>query len=200
LNSTPNTRAAPTQTIELHYSRWVVLLSTAALAAVAVWASFWVVVGFASGRSIAFVVGLIALLFGLPVLLAFAPPLVRAWRHRGPVVVMNAEGVTDIRKKVAFIPWTDIGQVNLGVGNNSHFLCFEFRKPDSQRQDTGSPGWLGTIVSRTRSLSDWNISLRLLVCRKQEVLKIAKRLHQQRVREQVVALNNGRSGGWSGTL
>ncbi|MES2972593.1 MAG: hypothetical protein V4757_03250 [Pseudomonadota bacterium] len=62
-----------------------------------------------------FVAGLLALLFGLPMLLALAPPLVRAWRHKGAVVVLNAEGVADARKKGDFIPWPGIGQVNLGV-------------------------------------------------------------------------------------
>jgi hypothetical protein len=200
VNSRPRTTADRPHTIELHYSQFTLLLASAILALVSVWVLFWIVVGLASGRSIAFVVGLLAFLFGLPMLLALSPSLVRAWRQKGAVVVLNAEGVLDVRKKVDFIPWSDIGQVSLGVGNNAHFLCFEFRKADPQRQDSGNLGWLGTALNRSRSLSDWNVSLRLLACRKLEVLKAAQRMHQQSVRQQVIELNKGRSNGWSGSL
>jgi hypothetical protein len=158
------------QLVELHYSRVIVLIASAVFASAVAFTAFWVLIGLDSGRSFALLVGLLALAFGLPMLIAFAPPLVRAWTHKGAVVVLNADGVADARKKVTFIPWSDIGQVSLGVGNNAH------------------------------SLGDWNVSLRLLVCRKREVLKVAQRMHQRSVRRQVVALNEGRANGWSGSL
>jgi hypothetical protein len=199
-----NARQAPgsdhQQLVELHYSRVLVLIASAVFASAVGFTAFWVLIGLVSERSLALVVGLLALAIGFPMLIAFAPPLVRAWTRKGAVVVLSADGVADARKKVTFIPWSDIGQVSLGVGNNAHFLCFEFRKADRERQDASGLGWLGTLLSRARSLGDWNVSLRLLACRKREILKVAQRMHQQSVRRQVVALNEGRANGWSGSL
>jgi len=200
MTSRPRSSAANQRATELYYSAPLLWVASLALALVACYIGFWIVAGLMDGRrSLSAIMGLSCLLV-LPILLAFGLPVMRAWRHKGPVVVLDTEGIADARKEVGFIPWSDIGNIQLGAGNNARFLCFEFRVPDRQRQDIGRLGVIGSILSRSRSLSDWNVSLGLLACRKRDVLRTAQRLHQQSIRQQVVELNKGRPSGWSGTL
>lgn len=195
--------SAQTQTnrIEIHYSPLVYIPATVLYLATFCWACFWFVAGLLfSGHVLAIVVGGVLTLGLGPILLSFLSAIVHPWRHKGPVLTLDEDGITDVRKKVSFIPWYDIGSINLGVGETASYLCVEFRRADRQRQDLPSLGRLGTFLSRTRSLSDWNVTLRMLACKKQDLLRSARRLHQQDLRRQVVALNNGKSTGWSGQL
>ena len=56
------------------------------------------------------------------------------------------------------------------------------------------------LLKRVRFLSDWNVDLRPLACRKADVLQRAERLHQQELRQRVVRMNQHNRQGWSGTL
>ncbi|KPF43321.1 hypothetical protein IP87_17320 [beta proteobacterium AAP121] len=170
------------------------------------WLIFWAHLAVFSGNVWLIVAGGVAVIFLGPLLLSLLPSVLHPWLHRGPVVILDAEGVTDLRKKSAnrSIAWSDVGQVQLGSGETSSCLAFEFRRPNREKQDGAVVGGLAVFLNRARLLSDWNISLRMLSCSKQEVLKAATRLHQQSVRRQVVERNKGRSAGsnngWSGTL
>jgi len=170
------------------------------------WLVFWAYLAVFSGNVWLIFAGGVAVIFVGPLLLSLLPSVLHPWMHRGPVVIMDAEGVTDLRKKGQnrSIAWSEVGQVQLGSGNTSSYLAFEFRRPDREKQDGAVAGGLAVLFNRARLLSDWNISLRMVSCSRHEVLKQAKRLHQQNVRRHVVELNKSRSTGhnhgWTGTL
>ncbi len=71
--------------------------------------------------------------------------------------------MNDVRKTHDFIPWEDIGQIRLGVGETPSYLCFDFKKTDRTREDAPRLGGLGLLLKRARSLGDWNITLRLQI-------------------------------------
>jgi hypothetical protein len=186
--------------IEIYYSPVVYIPATVLFLGASCWLCFWLVAGLFSGHVIAMAVGGVATFFLGPVLLSLSPAVVHPWRHQGPVVILDEDGITDVRKPVSFVPWSDIASIDLGAGETASYLCFEFRQADRKRQDLRSLGPLGTLLNRSRSLSDWNVTLRMLACKKDDLLRSARRLHQQEVRRQVVALNSGHNSGWSGQL
>jgi hypothetical protein len=185
----PASRQGNSERIEIHYSLVVVIFATVLFAWVAGAIIFWAIMGFFSGHVLGVLFGAAATLVGVPMLLPFASSIIHSWRHKGPVVTMDIEGVADVRKKHSFIPWRDIAHINLGAGNTASFLCFDFRQADRQRQDLPNLGPLGTILARARWLGDWNISLRMLTCNRRELLRAARRLRQESIRRQVVELN-----------
>lgn len=199
----PQAQAKPAfdEPLELHYSWLHTLWSTALWAFFACWAIYLPLAGLFSGHMVLAMAGVVGLAFGGPMLLTFVGPLLHAWTHKGSVVTLDARGVTDRRKKkTPFIPWQDIGQISLGAGETARFLCFEFRRPDRERADP-PPGWLaGGVLKRVRFLSDWNVNLGPLACRKLDVLRRAQRLHQQELRQRVVRMNRHNQQGWSGSL
>lgn len=197
----PQARPAFDEPLELHYSWFQTLWMSALWAYFAGAVVFWAVIGLAGGNVVFAIAGVVGLLGFGPLLLTFVGPLWHAWTHKGPVLTLDARGVTDRRKRKApFIPWADIGQMWLGSGSTASYLCFEFRRPDRDRADP-PPGWLaGGLLKRVRFLSDWNVDLRPLACRKADVLRRADRLHKQELRQRVVRMNQHRSQGWSGTL
>ena len=198
---TPRTSAqSQTNRIEIHYSPLVYIPATALFLVTFCWVCFWLVAGLFSGHILAIAVGGLGTLVLGPVLLSLLSSVIHPWRHEGPVLTLDEEGITDVRKKVSFIPWRDIGSIELGIGETASYLRVEFRRPDRQRQDIRSLGPVGTFLSRAHSLSDWNVTLRMLACKKQDLLRSARRLHQQDLRRQVVALNKGKGTGWSGQL
>lgn len=192
--------------IEIHYSRfWTGLASLLFLWFVG-FNLFWLR-GLFSGHLVGVVLGIGAFIALPLILMLFLPTLLHAWTHRAPVVVLDADGVTDVRKKVSHIPWGDIASVELGSGENgAGILAFAFRRADRQRQDLGPAGPLGVLFNRAQTLSDWNVSLRLLSCNSQKVLEQAERLRQQAIRREVVQINRARRSagdpyqGWSGRL
>jgi hypothetical protein len=197
----PQPRPKPSDDrVELFYSAPILIVATIAVVYVAGWIGFWMFAGLASGHILAQVIGAAALLVMLPLLMPFVLAVVRAWRHKGPVVTMDAMGITDVRKKCAFIPWTDVDVVKLGLGNTAADLCIEFRKPDREREDGPVFFWFGAALKRSRALGDWNVSLRMLSCRRMDVLRAAQRMRQKGIRQQIVELNKDNRSGWSGTL
>lgn len=197
----PRANAAFDEPLELHYSWLHTLWSTALWAYFACWAIYLPLVGLFGGHMVLAMAGVVGLALGGPLLLTFVGPLLHAWTHKGSVVTLDARGVTDRRKKkTPFIPWQDIGQISLGAGETARFLCFEFRRPDSARADPPRLGWLGSWYRRWRFMSDWNVNLGPLACRKLDVLRRAQRLHQQELRQRVAVMNRHNQQGWSGTL
>jgi ActR/RegA family two-component response regulator len=86
------------------------------------------------------------------------------------------------------------------LDRDSHVTRFAFRKPDRERQDSRPIGMLGTLVARIRFLGDWNITLRMLSCRKREVLETARRMHRRSIARQIAARNPAADQEWSGKL
>lgn len=198
MKPTPPSRDA--EKYELFYSPFLFVPATVLYIAAVGWAAFWMIAAVFGGHVLAVVIGATVAVVVVPMLLVSLKSMVHPWTHKGPVVVFDANGVTDVRKKHPFIPWSDIGVIKLGTGETAGFLGFEFRRPDRTREDPPRMGALGTILRRARSLSDWNVSLRLLDCRSGTALAAANRFHQRAVRQQVVARNRGTNHGWSGTL
>jgi hypothetical protein len=198
----PQTKAAAfDEPLELHYSWLQTLWSTALWALFAFWAIYVPLAGLLAGYGRVLIVFWPAVLIGGPLLLTFVGPLWHAWTYKGPVVTLDALGVIDRRKrKTPFIPWQDIGQISLGTGETARYLCVEFRRPDRSRDDPPRAGWLGAWYRRWRFLSDWNVNLGPLACRRLDVLRHAQRLHQQELRQRVVEKNRYNAQGWSGTL
>lgn len=183
--------------VELHYSPFVAFAATALWLLLCGWVIYWVVIAF-SGHPILIAVGLVAGIVGVPVAGSFLSAVVHPWRHRGPVVTFDLEGVTDVRKAQAFLPWSEVGRIELGAGNRASFLCFEFRRPNRRLEDGPRLGPLGTLFKRAATLGDWNISLRMLACSKRDALAAARRFHQLNLRRHVAERNKDRA--WSGTL
>jgi hypothetical protein len=202
--STPG--AADRRAIQLFYSPFMMVGASALFTSFAGWLVFWAYLAVVSGNVWIMFTGGVVVIFVGPLLLWLLPSVLHPWMHRGPVVIMDAEGVTDVRKKGQnrSIAWSNVGQVQLGSGNTASYLTFEFRRPDREKQDGAAAGGLAVLYNRALLLSDWNTSLRMLSCSRHEVLKEAQRLHQQNVRGHVVELNRSRSTGhnhgWSGTL
>lgn len=186
--------------MELFYSAPILIVATIGVVYVAGWIGFWMYAGLASGHILAQFMGAAVFLVMLPLLVPFLRAVVRAWRHSGPVVILDATGITDVRKKCEFIPWTDVELVKLGFGTTASDLCIEFRKRDPEREDGPVFSWVGRFVKRSRALGDWNVSLRMLSCRRVEVLRAAQRMRQRGLRQQIVELNKDNRSGWSGTL
>lgn len=186
--------------LELHYALWKVLPATLFLAAAFGWVGYSMLMGLASGHVLALVVAAVGALVCLPLLSTFVSSIVHPWRHRGPVVILDLDGVTDVRKEPDFLPWEEVAGVKLGVGEAASFLCFELRRPAGPAQEAPRLGALGVVAKRLRSLGDWNITLRLLACRRGEVLDAARTLRQRNTRRRVVELNKAKESGWSGTL
>jgi hypothetical protein len=196
----PQAKPAFDEPLEVHYSWLQTLWSTALWVFFAFWTIYVPLVGLFAGQML-FVIFILPALLIVPVLLSYLGLLLHAWTYRGPVVTLDARGVTDPRKKNApFIPWQDIGQISLGTGETARFLCFEFRRPDGRRADPPRLGWLGAWYKRWRFLSDWNVNLGPLACRKLDVLRRAQRLYQQELRQRVARMNQHQQQGWSGTL
>jgi hypothetical protein len=187
-------------TMEIFYSAPIVIAATAIVLFFAGWIGFWILAGLYSGHYLAQIIGALAFLFLLPMLLPFVADVARAWQHKGPVVILDAAGITDVRKKCPFIPWTDVDLVKLGVGNTAQYLCVEFREPDREREDAPVVFGIGSLLKRARAVGDWNVSLRLLSCRRLEVLRIAQAMRQRGLRQQLVEMNGAGRNGWSGTL
>lgn len=190
-----------TEKIELFYSPVIVFLAVAFFLLAAGWVGFWTIVAIFDSRfSLTFIVGSIAAFFGIPILLSFLPAVLHPFMHKGCVVTLDIDGVTDARKKNSFVPWSKVAHIRLGVGETASILCFDFRSPDRGLQDLPRLGTLGVLANKLSGTGDWNTSLRLLACSKQDVLKSARRLRQESIRRQIVKLNAGRNLGWSGSL
>jgi len=175
--------------LEIGYSAFHVLLASAFYLFMVGACLFWAAIGVFSGHVVLIGVALVDIVFALPLLLTFLPSIVHPWLHRGPVLSMDGEGVTDARKKSSYIPWSDIDGVSLGVGERASFLCFTFRKADRERQDSPWLGPVGGLLYRLQSLGDWNVSLRLLACGKREALQAAEAFRQRSIRKEVARMN-----------
>jgi hypothetical protein len=183
-------QAANVVGLELYYSRFTaVLVMMVALGVTAT--SGMTLVGLMMQKGFA-VIGWIGIAIFAPVLFALYRFSLRALFRTTPVVVFDADGVTDTRNNPAFVPWTDIGNISLGWGNPSyHYLRFEFRTADIAKQYMGRASGFRVLALRTQFLGDWNIYLLTLRCSKFDVLRAAKRLHQHSVAEMVNSVNQG---------
>lgn len=191
--------------IEVRYSRIMVVIGWGLFLWAVGWCLSWIPAIF-SGTLVGVALGLTAPLAVPFLLVMFLPDLLHTLKHRGPVLVMDLEGVTDRRKKGAHLSWDDVADVDLGSGTTTSKLCFALRRADRRRQDLPWLGALGVLMHRMMGMSDWNVGLFLLSCNKGDLLEAARTLRERRIRRQAVQANRARetSGdpfqGWSGRL
>lgn len=193
-------KPAAIASLGVHYSVVRVALFSALVLLALGWSAWWIVAAVASRHGLVVIVGAGGLLLGVFVAFLAVPAMVHAWRHRGPVVVIDEDGVTDVRKKVDFIGWPDVKEVTLGAGHTARFLCFTFRRPDPARVDPPRVPFLGWLMRGVRFLGDWNVDMRLLACSRREVLDRADAMMKRSMRQRVAELNKDNRHGWSGTL
>jgi hypothetical protein len=186
--------------LDIFYSPFLFIPATAIYLLVSGWVLFWLYAALISDNILVIISGATVAVVGVPLLLSYLKPIIHSWTHKGPVVTFDLNGVRDVRKKHAFIPWSDIGRVTLGSGHTAGILCFEFHRADRTREDPPRLGALGTLLRRTRFLSDWNVNLRLLSCGSSATLSSAERFQQRAIRKDVVLRNRKETSGWSGTL
>lgn len=202
MKSTSETKAGSAAVVraEYFYSWPKVMIATAMVLFFVGVVAFWTVLGLWGDHFLFAIVGTIAFFVLLPLLLPFVRAVVFAWMHKGPVVVIDTRGIRDLRKKVDFIPWTDIVRVELGVGETAPFLGVHFDRRDPAREDAPRAGLLGFLIKRFQGLADWNVSLRMLACRRAEVENTANRLRRTGLRDRLAAQPRRTTQDWSGTL
>lgn len=182
-----NGDALPRGSAEYVYSRPMVLAATALWLYFTGTAVYWIFAGLLSGHALA----LAAVLAAVPcllLLLPFLPVLLHAWRHHGPVIVIDIEGIRDVRKHPEFVPWEDIGHVQRGIGQTAHLLCITFRH--SRQDHPIISGWRGfrRLTLWLQGRGEWNISTRLIACRTADVLETARDYRKWHIRRRVLAM------------
>lgn len=182
-------------TLEIYYSRPFAAFVLLVACVVTLWLASMAVRSLLSGHVVlVFSFVIVFAVCAIPVFSLFSAYL-HAWSFKGPVVVFDAEGVTDVRQKHSFISWDDIGQISRGTGETIAYLCFEFRNTSVAKQHVPRPFLLGLIWRRARFLGDWNVNLRPLRCKYPEVLRAAKGFHQRSIRAKIVQMNRPQASG-----
>ena len=125
--------------------------------------------------------------------LAFAPValfgVVLAWKCvsrlliREPVLVIDANGITDYRREPSFAAWEDVRSVFFGRGG---FLSVDFRNPQLARSYTGQPFHLLRVLSFLDGRGHWNLRIVTLRGSTRSIIQTAEgylrwATHQRRV-------------------
>ncbi len=186
--------------IHLHYSRLRAFLGAGVLLAISLWIVWIFIAGLLSPNIVLMMADGASVLFIGPALAYHAVEPLRACVHRDPVVTLDAEGITDQRKKEgSFLSWDEVGQISLGYTSQTwSYLIFDYRNGVVAR--TRGQGHSKAFFRRALNLGDWHVNLRLLACKRADVLRAAKRLQQAAVRREIVKKNGPSSQGWTGSL
>lgn len=174
------------EVVEIPYSRVRALVFLLGLLGFAGWLAYWTIVLLASWHVSLQAIAVPSAVLVLLVTLLPAWRLLRAWRHQGPVVTMDVDGVRDVRQSHDFVEWKDIEDVALGYGASSHFLCFTIRDSVRERGDTPGRSALFTLFRRLHGVGDWNVDLRLLAGSRYRIWQKAKQMRQLGIRQHVL--------------
>lgn len=199
MSASNSARPFDPDSIRLYYSKPRAALVLGLNLVASLWMGYLLVAGLLAGHVVILIAGGVTLLFAGPVVALHAKEALRALTQEFVVVTLDADGVTDVRKKDSFVAWEDIGQVSLGTRRQTRgYLIVDFR--DGAVAKARGQGPLTFFVRLAASIGDWHVNLRPLKCNTADVLRSAKRLHQLSIRRQVVERNGPSSRGWSGTL
>lgn len=168
----------------LHYSRpfaGFVLVVTTIISLYLAMTSF---------RMLAF--GNVLSIFGIVWTLVWAPFAVslyryylRAWSFRGPVVTIDAKGITDIREQHPFVDWDHVKTVYLSrsapIKSGALLLCVEFRSTEVAKDYVHRPFALRRAYQKWHLAGHWNVSLRALSCSSFDVLRTAAAYHRKSI-------------------
>lgn len=144
----------------------------------------YVLIGLFSGQAFAVGAGALSLVIWWLVLLPYGRRGWKAWHSKEPVVIIDADGITDVRETPDRIQWLDVSDISLGYGEKSHVLRFYLR---SGRADDRP--WLSRLHSLFSNMGDWNVNLWMLDASRDEVLNACKTFKTQAIRQQVDRLN-----------
>lgn len=175
---TPTGPSDPTP-LSLHYSRPKALLALCLVVLLA--GSFgyhlFLLASYVSASSSPAVLAALAATLAIAVALPFVAGPVRALRHAGPVVVLDAQGITDIRRAPDFIPWLDVSSITIGFYvPTRRWLVFQIHARAAGRLRTSTMARLRGFLRRGILLGDWHANLQPLDARVVEVLDVAERL------------------------
>ncbi len=171
--------------------------------AVVVWVGYLILAGLFGGIIYLLIGGLVCAIAATPLVLLHVSEPIRALGTHDAVVILDASGITDLRKKDAFLDWNDVAQVTLGgVQPTRGYLIFELRDIAKAKARVGAPAPASAKLfgRKLLLLSDWHVNLRPLKCDLQHVHKMAERLRLAALRRKVSAMNAGSTGGWSERL
>lgn len=197
----PNTPslASASSAVRLYYSKPRAVFVLGANLLASLWIAYLLVAGLVGGHLVLLLTGVAVVFVAGPVIALHIREPIRALTRESAIVTLDIQGVTDVRQKVPFVAWEDVGQISLGTRSQTRaYLIFDFRHPPAARGPSQSH--LRFFARFALSLGDWHVNLRPLKCNTAEVLRAARRLHQQAIRNQVVAKNGGSTQGWSGQL
>lgn len=175
------------QVLELHYSR-PVAIAVGLLATLSAAQALPLLLVLLQFNAIA-ILGVGALAIVGPIYFLLFRYVFRALTGGQPVVTLDANGITDTRQRVEFVPWDDVQRVRLGAGDKSHYLCIEL-KPAVAGRYTRAPGGWRLLLRFVESLGDWNVALLTLRCSGTEVAATAETLRKAAIRRRVEQLNN----------
>jgi hypothetical protein len=72
------------------------------------------------------------------------------WFRTGAQVVINDQGIEDVRHKLGVVPWEDIRSLYIGSVESTKFLCIELVDPEKYR--SRMPTWTRPLTTVTKAL------------------------------------------------
>lgn len=121
--------------------------------------------------------------FALPCAAIYAWAMFRLSRRfrRGPIVTLDAKGITDRRVNV-FVPWTAVRKLYLGPYRGSTSLLVAFASPAARDAALGRRMAIDAMLVRAGNAiaapgAEWGVPLGPLKCETRQVLDLAQRLH-----------------------
>lgn len=172
--------------LELHYSRPMAIV-VGVLLLLGAAKSLPVLVAMLQFNGIA-LIGLMVIAILAPFYLVLLRYVLAALTGKQAVVRLDADGITDTRQRVAFVPWDDVQRVRLGSGDKSHYLCIELKAGVAGSYTRAPTGWR-LILRFVETLGDWNVFLLTLRCSRAEVAATAESLRKAAIRRRVEQLN-----------
>jgi hypothetical protein len=191
--------ADATSSLCLYYSKPRAFLVLLGLSALALWFAYLILAGVVAGHLVILIAGAAAGLALAPVLAPMFIETLVALKSNEVVVILDERGITDSRKQEPFLGWDEISKIALGSTQKSRsYLIIDFRNSVVARskEQSGFTFW----IRRFASFGDWQVNLRPLRRKDEEVLRKAQRLHQEFIRREVVRKSGPATMGWSGSL
>ncbi len=166
-----------TPSIELRYSRPLMAFGLIACLVAAGHIGYGGLIAFALSAKLGAFVAVLA----VPVvvlLLWWALSALRAMLNTDPIVVIDADGITDHRHTQAFVPWDDIQRAQLRYSRSGVSIHIHFTEAVAQSY-VGQPFWLLRIFNTLTLSGDRVLNLGTLSYRYREVEQALNRLHRE---------------------
>ena len=176
--------------LSLHYSRPKALLALCLVLLLA--GSFgyhlFLLASYVSATSSPAVLAALAAALAVSLALPFVAGPIRALRHAGPVVVLDAQGITDIRRAPDFIPWLDVSSITIGFYvPTRRWLVFQLHARAAERLRTSRMARTRGFLRRCLLLGDWHANLQPLDARVGDIREAAERLRLEARRRDAAA-------------